>query len=93
MDTATEEIHPSSLFVTDDHIEVITFYAVPLNMQPRLAKSAISSSISVNQAYRGNERLGAEVKWYAEFKAGDELLADMLADFDTPQQKITWLGR
>jgi hypothetical protein len=31
-------------------------------------------------------------KWYAEFKADDELLADILADFDTPHQRLHGLA-
>lgn len=158
METATEEIQPSSLFGTADHIEVITFYVDATQYATPVSEVRyIEQDKRKTTRIEVNEKLGAEVttyqgkpvpifdlanlmgceaeytnnlallqilndkekqhqdwmnalessiktgsvfngardpkqcefgKWYADFIAEDELLADILADFDTPHQRL-----
>jgi len=158
METATEEIQPSSLFGAADHIEVITFYVDATQYATPVSEVRyIEQDKRKTTRIEVNEKLGAEVttyqgkpvpifdlanlmgceaeyttnlgllqildekqkqhqdwmdnlesalktdsaftgardpmqcefgKWYSEFQAADELLADILADFDAPHQRL-----
>lgn len=158
METATEELQPSSLFGAADHIEVITFYVDATQYATPVSEVRyIEQDKRKTTRIEVNEKLGAEVttyqgkpvpifdlanlmgceaeyttnlgllqildekqkqhqdwmdnlesalktdsaftgardpmqcefgKWYSEFQAADELLADILADFDAPHQRL-----